>query len=186
MKILCVDDDLTVRTILKTGLKKNCEENDQIIVVDSGEEALKTLEEHAIDALITDLNMPKMNGMELLKIVKDKYSNIESIVLTGHASINTAVEAMKFGARDYLEKPVNVPLLIEKISNIRDILKRNNETEEYRYAKELIENNAEEDIVRLETALSIEQNRLSDIKNIIDESIDDSSKLSQIKELLKD
>jgi len=186
MKILCVDDDLTVRTILKSGLKKNCEESDAIFVVESGEAALELLNDHVIDVMITDLNMPGIDGMELLRRVKASYIGIESIVLTGHASINTAVDAMKFGARDYLEKPVNVPLLMEKLSNIREILKQKNEVEEYRHAKEIIEDNAGEDIIRLETALSQSQNVIVEIKAVTESSGDELSQLSQIKNIIQD
>jgi len=186
MKILCVDDDLTVRTILKSGLRKNCDEGDIIFVAESGEAALEVFNEHVIDVMITDLNMPGIDGMELLKRVKERNLNIESIVLTGHASINTAVDAMKFGARDYLEKPVNIPLLMEKLSNIREILKRTNEVEEYRHAKEIIEDNAGEDIVRLEMALSNTHTLIAKIKSLIESSDDESLKLNQIKSILKD
>lgn len=185
MKILCVDDDLTVRTILKSGLSKNLN-NDEILLAESGEKGVEIFTKENPEIVITDLNMPGMSGLELLKIVKDINIQTEVIVLTGFASIDSAVEAMKRGARDYLEKPVNIPILIEKVSNIKYLLQQNKSIEEYRFAKEMIENNASEDIARLEVAVDELKNTFDYINNILNSISDNSEKLNNIKKVLNE
>lgn len=185
MKILCVDDDLTVRTILKSGLSKHLIE-DMILLAESGEKGVEIFTNENPEIVITDLNMPGMSGLELLKIVKNINIQTEVIVLTGYASIDSAVDAMKSGARDYLEKPVNIPILIEKVSNIKYLLQQNKSIEEYRFAKELIENNASEDIARLEIAVNDLKSTFDHINDILNSISDNTEKLNSIKKILNE
>lgn len=186
MRILCVDDDLTSRTILKNGLRKQCPPEDEILIADCGEKGLEMFNDHQVDVVITDLKMPGMSGLDLLKSIKQITPQAEVVVLTAHASINSVVEAMKAGARDYLEKPVNIPLLMEKISNVRYLINQKNELEEYRFAKEMIEDNASEDIARLELAINNFENQIENINNIINSSDSDSDKLKKIHTCLEE
>src|SRR5512147_746499 len=101
-RTLLVEDEANmVRTLAKILERKG-------YTVDSastGEEALQRLSEHTYDLVITDLNMPVMDGLQLLREMKERHIAPATIVLTGHGTIQSAVEAMKLGAGDYLIKP---------------------------------------------------------------------------------
>jgi DNA-binding NtrC family response regulator len=80
-----------------------------------GTEALKKLEkENGIDVVILDIRMPDLDGIKTVEKIKRKYPLVEVIMLTGHATVHTAVEALKFGAFDYLMKPCDLNDLISK------------------------------------------------------------------------
>ncbi len=83
----------------------------------TGEDALEHLEIAAADLVITDLKMPGMGGMEFLRRLKEKWPDTEVVVMTAYGSIDTAVEAMRCGAYDYLTKPIDrerFPMVVEK------------------------------------------------------------------------
>jgi DNA-binding NtrC family response regulator len=103
--VLIVDDDPDVLTMLE-GLLKKLEYNP--FVASNGEEAVRIIDSNKIDVVVSDLVMPEMNGMELLKRVKSRKGDIPFVMITGHPSIETAVEAIKKGAYDYLTKPFQV------------------------------------------------------------------------------
>lgn len=106
--ILIVDDEKNIREGLKIALKK---EGHDIFLASNGEEAMSLLNSNDIDLVITDLKMPNMDGEALLtNIIKD-YSNIPVIILTGHGSVENAVNAMREGAYDFITKPLNLQKL---------------------------------------------------------------------------
>jgi len=83
----------------------------------SGEEALKTLKENSqIDLVILDVKMPGMDGIETLKEIRKEFPLVEVIMLTGHATVETSIEGMRLGAFDYLMKPCDMDVLIEKVN----------------------------------------------------------------------
>ena len=100
--ILVADDELAPRSILENLLTR---EGYEVVVVEDGEEALAQLHEHHFDLLITDLQMPRVDGMELLREVQRAGGSTLCMVLTGHGTIESAIEAMRTGAFDYLTKP---------------------------------------------------------------------------------
>ncbi len=101
-KVLVVDDEAPVcRSVTKILAKENCQVDSAL----SAEEALKKMEAEQYDVVITDLMMPKISGMELLKIIREKHPEISVIMITGYATIKTSVQAMKLGAFDYIPKP---------------------------------------------------------------------------------
>ncbi len=81
-----------------------------------GANAAETLKKHTFELLITDLKMPKMDGMELLEQAKESYPDMEVIVLTAHGTIESAVTAIKLGAFDYLTKPLDSPSALRRIA----------------------------------------------------------------------
>ena len=103
-QILLVDDEPGSRDGLSLLLKQ---EGYQVTAADSGESALELLDKEQIDVMITDLFLPGVSGIELLKRVKERSLPCSVILITGHASAETAVEAMKEGAFDYITKPIN-------------------------------------------------------------------------------
>ncbi len=105
MTILTIDDEENIRN----GLADNFElEGYEVMQAASGEEGLKIIEKGGIDLVITDLRMNGISGEEVVRIVTTKYPGIPVIVLTGHGSIDDATQAMKFGAFDFLTKPLDL------------------------------------------------------------------------------
>jgi DNA-binding NtrC family response regulator len=113
-KILIADDELSMRQFLEILLKK---EGHEVVCAGDGQEALSRFEAGPFDLLISDIKMPKLDGLELLRKVKDQRPALSVIMVTAYASPEDAIAAMKAGAYDYLTKPVDLArlrLLIEK------------------------------------------------------------------------
>jgi DNA-binding NtrC family response regulator len=124
-RILIVDDNREIRTILEEYLK---EEGYVAEGAGDGKEALEKHHETPYDLIITDLNMPGMTGIELIKEVGKGEDATEFIIITGYASLDTAIEAVKAGAFDYIVKPFRIEELKVAIKNVKDkvILKKTN------------------------------------------------------------
>jgi two-component system, NtrC family, response regulator HydG len=101
-KILVVDDEIGIRQSLKKILEK---EGFEVMTASNGEEAFKVIRGGDIDLLISDIRMAGMDGLELLKVCKSVSPYTEVIMITGYASVDTAVDSMKQGAYDYITKP---------------------------------------------------------------------------------
>lgn len=110
--ILIVDDRKGMRDLLSFVLRT---EGYHIIEASSGEEALACMEAEAFDVVIADIMMPGMNGLQLLRRIREQDSDAVVIVMTAYASLRTAIEAIKFGAYDYLIKPFDD---VDKVMNI--------------------------------------------------------------------
>ena len=104
-KILVAEDESNLRLVLQKELQRM---GHDVRVAPDGEAALKLLEESAVDVLLSDINMPRMDGVELLRRVRERPNPPEVIMLTGVASVETAIESMKLGAYDYLSKPYHI------------------------------------------------------------------------------
>ncbi|GAB4439136.1 MAG: sigma-54 dependent transcriptional regulator [bacterium] len=104
-KVLVVDDEKGMRDLLSKVLRK---EGYQVFVAQDGEEGLDIIKNNALDIVIADLDMPVMNGIEMIKHAKEFDPNLTIIIITAYASIESAVEALKLGAYDYLIKPFNI------------------------------------------------------------------------------
>ena len=102
--ILIIDDEVNIRNALMTMLEKK---GYRVCGAGTGEEALRQLDEARMDLVITDLRMPGISGMEFLRQLKNKWLDTEVVVMTAFGSIDTAVEAMRLGAYDYLTKPID-------------------------------------------------------------------------------
>ncbi len=112
-KILVVDDEEDVRDTLHNVLKSL---NYEPFVAADGKEALKVLEENPIDVVLSDLYMPEMDGIELLKQIKVKGYKVIFIMITARPTVETAVDAIKKGAYDYLSKPFHIEEVRMKIN----------------------------------------------------------------------
>ncbi len=104
--ILVVDDEEGIRSFMAEALADEGHRVDQAV---DGQAALEQLDIQAYHLMFTDLKMPRLSGMELLRRVRAKNPEMEVVVLTAHGSVDTAVEAMKLGAFDYLTKPLSGP-----------------------------------------------------------------------------
>ncbi len=112
--VMLVDDEAPfVETMAKRLKKRDLD----VITAFSGQEALETLEEHQnVDVVILDVKMPGMDGIETLKKMKAAYPLIEVVMLTAHATVESAIEGMRFGAFDYLMKPCDMEQLMGKVN----------------------------------------------------------------------
>lgn len=110
-KILIVDDELNMRLVLAAMLKK---EGYEVASAADGSEALQILKAGPIAAVVTDLKMPRIDGMELLNRVSQEYPDVPVIMITAHGTVATAVEALKKGALDYITKPFE----LEELKNV--------------------------------------------------------------------
>ena len=115
-KIMLVDDEKDFVEMLSLRLKEN-EEN--VIAAYNGQECLDILEKTPVDVIILDAKMPGMDGIETLKQIKKRHPLVEVILLTGHGTIQSAVEGMKLGAFDFLLKPADFKELTEKLNNAK-------------------------------------------------------------------
>ena len=109
-KILCVDDEAV---ILDSFRKILVLDGYSIDTVESGKEALLLIQSHHYDFVFTDLKMPEMSGVDVSKAVKHLRPDIDVIIITGYATVESAVEVMKFGAMDYVQKPFTEDELLE-------------------------------------------------------------------------
>src|SRR5258707_7086105 len=104
-RLLIAEDEANLRLVLQKELQRR---GYRVHAAPDGEAALRKLEESNVDVLLCDINMPRMDGMELLRRVHERPNPPEVIMLTGQGTIETAVEAMKIGAYDYLTKPYSI------------------------------------------------------------------------------
>ena len=111
--ILLVDDEVPfVETMTKRLTKRGLKVTSSL----SGEKALQMIDSHRnLDVVILDVKMPGMDGVQTLQEIKKRFPLIEVIMLTGHATVESAVEGMKLGAYDYLMKPCDIDELISKV-----------------------------------------------------------------------
>jgi len=164
MRVLCIDDDPMTRTLYHRGLGKALPEDD-LEVASTGEEGIDMMKACPYEAVITDLEMPGISGLDVVKFIRSQAYPTEVLVVTGKASIDSAVSAMRDGARDYLEKPINIPLLVEKIENIRDYFARLKDSDDQRNAREATEEGASHQIQILER-------EIQETRQAIDQAID--------------
>lgn len=114
MRILLVDDEAEFLEPLVKRLRRR---NMDVRTADSGEAALEILREGELDVVVLDVRMPGMDGIQTLREIRNIDSLVEVIMLTGHASIEVAVEGMELGAFDYLMKPMNIDELVYKLQD---------------------------------------------------------------------
>ena len=113
--ILIVDDENHLRRSLSLILQK---ENYHVETAANAEDALDCLQEHQYDLMFLDLNMPGMTGIELLVEVHRKYPRMPVLILTAHGALESAIQAVRLGARDYLIKPVEPVLILTRVAEI--------------------------------------------------------------------
>lgn len=132
IKILIVDDEEIIRNFLVDVLS---DEGFTIKAVSSGEEAVRLFKKNAFDLIITDIMMPGIDGIQVLRAAKEMDSDQSVIVMTGYASTETAVESMKLGAADYITKPFNldqIKIVVAKTLERRRLQKKAEEGEIYK------------------------------------------------------
>jgi DNA-binding NtrC family response regulator len=111
-KVLLVDDEVDFLDTLSERMRAR---GMNVITSSSSAEAFKKVEQESYDVIILDLMMPGVDGLEALKVLKAKKPELQVILLTGHATVEKGIEAMKLGAMDFLEKPADLSQLTERI-----------------------------------------------------------------------
>jgi DNA-binding NtrC family response regulator len=185
MKILCIEDDKNMLKLFEAMLKKVCLPNDEIFLAENAEQGFDIVKTYSPDIIFTDMMLPDKNGIDLLKEIKEYKNNIEVIVVTGEASIKSAVKAIKFGAYDYLTKPVNSEVMKKKISNLRELISKNEFINEEMYAREITEEKTSQNLKELEILYYKSKDKFDNIKRILDSDKNDSEKISEINSLLQ-
>jgi len=123
-RILVVDDE---KIVLKSCERILSEEEYDVQTVLTSAEGLQRLNNETFDIVLTDLKMPEINGMEILKRVMESYLDIVVIMMTGYSTVRTAVAAMKLGAYDYIPKPFTPEELVEAVDRALEKKRQNNE-----------------------------------------------------------
>lgn len=185
LSILVVDDDPVIRRLLEQRLKKAEYDVD---VAEDGFKAEELLGKKRYDVVLTDLMMPGgIGGIEVLEIAKNISKDIEVILITAHSSVDSAVQAMKKGAIDYLEKPINFDelfLRIEKIVNFRSIIRN---ARDIHAAMDATEHAASETIQNLEIETAKLQQRLDRVENVLrDNDKDGDLRISDALDIIAD
>jgi DNA-binding NtrC family response regulator len=116
-KVLIVDDEIEFTEVLSTRMESR---GMAVDTAASGHEALEKAKNKSYDAIILDLSMPEMDGMETLKHLLSENPDLQVIVLTGYASIEKGVEAIKLGAMEFLKKPAELQELVQQIQRAKD------------------------------------------------------------------
>jgi DNA-binding NtrC family response regulator len=112
-RLLMIDDEVA----FVAALEKRLERRDvTVLAAYSGEEGLKKLDENPdTDVVLLDVKMPGMDGIETLRRIRASHPQVEVIMLTGHATVESAIEGMRLGAFDYLMKPADIEMLVQKV-----------------------------------------------------------------------
>ncbi len=128
-RVVVVDDDRLIREIVKDAIGDRA----RVECCDSSESALEALHREPADLIVSDLTMPGLSGIELLEEIRRAYPATDFLLLTGHATVESAVGALRMGAADYLTKPVNsdeLALVVERILEQRRLLVENEKLRE--------------------------------------------------------
>ena len=148
-RILIAEDEANLRMVLQKELERL---GYRVQAAPDGEAALRKLEESNVDVLLCDINMPRIDGMEVLRRVHDRPNPPEVIMLTGQATVETAVEAMKLGAYDYLTKPYSITELDVRVKQAAE--KRRLRVDNLRLREQLARQSGLPEIVSVSAAMT--------------------------------
>ena len=185
LSILVVDDDPVIRRLLEQRLAK---ENYEVHIAEDGYQAESLLDQRSFDVVLTDLMMPGgLGGIEVLEITKNLHPDTEVVLITAHSSVGTAVEAMKKGAADYLEKPINFDelfLRLDKIANLKTIMRS---AVDLQQAMSVTESEASKTIQDLEILAVRNQDKLDRVENALtDYAIPEDERIAKALSIISD
>jgi DNA-binding NtrC family response regulator len=181
LSILVVDDDPVLRHLLRERLKKA---GYNVEIAEDGYVARDLINQQSFDVVLTDLMMPgDIGGIEVLELAKEKDRSIEVVLITAHSSVDTAVQAMKKGAADYLEKPVNFDELFLRLDKIANIQTMYRSAMDLRLALSRTEGEAAQTIQMLELLCTKLQQSLDDIETTLEK--DDATSEERIASVLE-
>ena len=116
IKVLLVDDEKEFTSILSERMKSR---GLTVDIANTGPVAIKKVKEKSYDAIILDLAMPEMDGIEAMKHLLQENPDLQVIFLTGHATLEKGIEAVKLGAVEFMEKPVDINKLLDKVNEAK-------------------------------------------------------------------
>jgi len=173
--ILVIDDDENILNLIEWHLTRR---GYDVITAYDGEQALSLIERIPVDLVITDLKMPKIDGMEVLRRVKEKDPNIEVVILTAHGTMESVIEALRDGgAFDYLQKP------LENIKQLSFVTQKALERKKLRIENQRLIETLKESNRRLQEKLNRVTRDLQGLVNLIASSSDNSLKQTIIPAL---
>ena len=117
MKVLIIDDERAIRRALKEILEY---ENCQVLEAENGKEGLDLIHSNSLDVIFCDIKMPLVDGMELLQQLQHEGNEVPVIMISGHGTLETAVQAIKKGAFDFIEKPLDLNRILVMLRNVKD------------------------------------------------------------------
>ena len=160
-RLLLIDDEKSNVDVMAISLRSDGYE---VLISSSGEEGLEIFDREAPDIVITDIKMPGMDGIEVLKSIKERSDKTEVIIITGHGDVDNAIEALKHGASDFINKPVRdetMAIALKRAKSKISIRERLNA-----YTK-----NLEEEVVRVTHELRMQSNFLEKLIKTSEEGI---------------
>lgn len=184
MKVLFVDDEINVLKSFERMLRPKVDEWYMDFEDDPTQVGERLKIEH-FDVVVSDVFMKDVDGFAVLKKVKDVCPRSEVLLITGAATVESAVDAMRKGAWDYIQKPVNHNALISKLEQLEKYFKTLDDAAETKFQKEDIETTASHTLVELEFKVVECQEKLSQIKAAVDSVYDAETKIREIENLLK-
>lgn len=174
---LVVDDETSARMLLERGVANA---GFSVESAEDGVQAANMIRKKLYDLVVTDLMMPgEVDGVGVLEAAKARSPRTSVVLITGHASVETAVEAMKKGADDYLQKPIHLDELAIKIGRVRDLNLLVRDSQELQEAMDVTESSAAETIRELDAKVSELQLVLDSVRDIL------SSKAPHDRKILK-
>jgi DNA-binding NtrC family response regulator len=150
--ILIVDDENNVTNLLEKVFVKV---GYIVYKADCGEVALKVIDSHQIDVVITDIKMPGMTGIELISKIKDIDSSIKVILITAFATIETAIEALKMGAVDYIKKPFNLEDVLISVGKVAKSVEKSDTLEAFKKENKSFENYFSSESTKMQQAIKL-------------------------------
>lgn len=153
-KLLLVDDEEGIRTFLGISL---ADLGYDVITAENGEEALKAFAEHDPAIVLTDIKMPVMDGIELLKRIKKASPDTEVVMISGHGDMDLAIKSLKFEAADFVTKPINDQVLEMALKRVRDKIAMRTELRQYTENLERLVEEKSARIVELERQTAVGQ-----------------------------
>lgn len=157
MNILVIDDEENIREIISDILK---DEKYNVFTAEDGIKGLDIISKEKIDICFLDVWMPNLGGIDVLKKIKQNYSDIEVIMISGHAKINLAVSATKLGAYDFLEKPITMEKIIGLVKTIENNKKEKSGKKYYEPDKMIGNSPQMQEIIRLINTASLSDARI--------------------------
>jgi DNA-binding NtrC family response regulator len=182
MKVLCVDDEPVTLDFFVEAMKSFGLPDLEVLSAASGKDAIAITEKMRIDFIILDIKLPDISGIEVLKKIKSSLPLTEILMVTGNASVETVVDAMRAGARDFIEKPIQLSLLHQKMRTLIELRERVREAEEYRFAKENVEVVTQREKASVEDIMDSIKQCKKRIIGIIESNHSDTEKVEIIKQ----
>ena len=183
MKILAVDDDHAVRVSLNVMFRKW---SDVVLeVAEEAQSAMEMLSQEEYLMMFCDVDMPGMNGLELLEIVREKYPTMPVVMLTGNQDITTPIKAFRSGAMDYLQKPMRTAVVRETIDRAFEIVEKEEKKRagigDVKEFKKMVENFSPEKMGLTESGAKTAE--FSKLVNVLQDKLIHPSKLGKIHNL---